>query len=211
MIYPPDDCIYMNTIFPEGKVQIARAPDPVAGCGRGELSRWKMRAGIAVAGSADARAQQQAGIGFPDARDLAQPRDLHIKGFQCWRLDFGREVPPPVCSIGTADFRHHDHLGNEVFFFFVGADIDQDPARHIVLEFLCAESHRLAGYHPRAFHLLYVGIDGNTVHAEFMRHLRYRNAGIALQQRNYAGIKIVHFARPRRFGKNVTEAHSIRR
>jgi hypothetical protein len=27
-----------------------------------------------------------------------------------------------------------------------------------------------------------------------MRHLRYRNAGIALQQRNYAGIKIVQFA-----------------
>ena len=59
---------------------------------------------------------------------------------------------------------------------------------------LCAESHRVAGDHPRAFHLLYVGIDDDTGHAEFMRHLRYRNAGIALQQRNYAGIKIVQFA-----------------
>ena len=157
----------MNTIFPEGKVKIAKLAGPVAGCGRGELSRWKMRAGIAVAGSADARAQQQAGIGFPDARDLTQPRDRDIKGFQCRRLDFGREVPPPVCGIETADFRHHDHLRNDVFFF-VGAYIDQDPVRHIVPEFLCAESDRVAGDHPRAFHLLYVEIDGNKGHAEFM-------------------------------------------
>ena len=187
----------MNTIFPEGKVQIATVAGRVPGCGRGELSRWKMRAGIAVAGSADARAQQQAGIGFPDARDLPQPRDRDIKGFQCWCLDFGCEVPPHVCGIETADFRHHDHLGNDVFFF-VGTDIDQDPARPIVPDFLCAESRSLAGDHPRAFHLLYAGIDGDTGHAEFIRNLRYRNAGIALKQRNYAGIKIVQFASPGR-------------
>ena len=186
----PDDYIYLNTIFPEGKVQSARAPDPVAGCGRGELSRWKIRAGIAVAGSADARAQQQAGIGFRDARDLPQPRDRDIKGFQCWRLDFGREVPPPVCGLETADFRHHGHLGNDVFFF-VAADIDQDPARHIVPEFLCAASRCVTGDHPRAFYFLYLGINGDTGYAEFVRHLRYRNAGISLQQRNHACIKNV--------------------
>ena len=59
---------------------------------------------------------------------------------------------------------------------------------------LCAKSHRVAGDHPRAFHFLYVGIDGDTGHAEFIRHLLYRNAVIALQHRNYAGIKIVQFA-----------------
>ena len=181
----------MNTIFPEGKVQIARVAGAVARCGRGELSRWKMRAGIAVAGSADARAQQQAGIGFPDARDLPQPRDRDIKGFQCWCLDFGCEVPPHVCGIETADFRHHDHLGNDVFFF-VGADIDQVSARHIVLAFLCTKSRSLAGDHPRAFHLLYAGIDGDPGHDKFIRDLIYRDVGIALKQRNYAGIKSVN-------------------
>ena len=79
----------MNTNSPEGKDQIVMVAGSVAECGRGELSRWKLRAGIAVAGSADAQAQQQAGIGFPNARDLAQPRDRDIEGFQCWYLDFG--------------------------------------------------------------------------------------------------------------------------
>ena len=111
MIYPPTTLFNMNINPSEGKGQIAMVAGSVAECGRGELSRWKLRAGTTVAGSAEAQAQQQAGIGFPNARHLPQQEDRDIEGFQCWCLDFGREVPPPVCGIKATLFTKFTKIG----------------------------------------------------------------------------------------------------